>query len=64
MSPLLDIMSESPRVNYTFDPYYTDDLRLVVFLSEETVALDNIGWMGWETPPGPVSYMTRSRRNQ
>jgi hypothetical protein len=53
----------SPRINYTLDPYYTDGLRLVLFLSEKTVALDDIGWVDWARPPDPASYITRSRRN-
>lgn len=47
----------SPRHNYTLDPYYTDGLRLVLFLSENTVSLDQIGWVKWEMPPGPDLFM-------
>jgi hypothetical protein len=47
----------SPRTNYTLDPYYTDGLRLVLFLSEEFIALDHIGWVDWEIPPGPDAYL-------
>jgi hypothetical protein len=47
----------APRTNYTLDPYYTDGLRLVLFLSGEFIALDHIGWVDWETPPGPEAYL-------
>ena len=41
-----------PRYNYTDDPYYTDGLRLVLFLSETPVAYDEITWLDWEHPSG------------
>ena len=52
----------SPRTNYTLDPYYTDGLRLVLFLSEKLIALDHIGWVGWEIPPGPAAYLGEPAR--
>jgi hypothetical protein len=39
-----------PRRNYTLDPYYTDGLRLVIFLSRDSVSLGKIGWVKWEMP--------------
>lgn len=54
----------SPRQNYTLDPYYTDGLRLVVFISDTSIALDDIDWVDWETPPGPAGYMTTSGQKQ
>jgi hypothetical protein len=42
---------ESPRKNLTGDPYFTDGLRLVLFLSDEETDLDNIKILKWaETP--------------
>ncbi|MCA9422638.1 MAG: hypothetical protein KC592_16585, partial [Nitrospira sp.] len=44
-----------PRYNYTEDPYYTDGLRVVLFLSEAPVAYDEINWLDWEHPPGRLT---------
>src|SRR6516165_5011976 len=40
-----------PRPNLTGDPYYTDGLRAVIFLSNQTIPLGNIDRLAWETPP-------------
>lgn len=45
----------APRRNLTGDPYYTDGLRAVVFLSNETRPLGNIDRLPWETPGSAVS---------
>jgi hypothetical protein len=37
-----------PRVNLTGEPYLTDGLRLVLFLSEQQRALDQIDFLNWE----------------
>ena len=42
---------DAPRYNYTRDPYFTDGLRLVLFLDEQSVAFDEIEWLGWEPLP-------------
>jgi hypothetical protein len=42
---------EAPRETLTGDPYFTDGYRLVVFLSEDPVALDEVEDLGWDTPP-------------
>lgn len=42
---------EEPRYNYTNDPYYTDGLRLVLILAEDTVSLDQIESLEWAMPP-------------
>jgi hypothetical protein len=42
---------ESPRYNYTLDPYFTDGLRVVLFLTDTPVAYDEIKWLDWELPP-------------
>jgi LssY C-terminus len=42
-----------PRANLTGDPYYTDGLRAVVFLSNQITALDEIERLPWRDPPAP-----------
>ncbi len=41
---------EDPRRNFTRDPYFTDGLRLVVFLTREPTAEDEIDWIDWVWP--------------
>ena len=41
---------KEPRYNYTNDPYYTDGLRLVLFLTEDDITYDKIHWYDWEEP--------------
>ena len=43
--------TESPRYNYTKDPYYTDGLRVVILLAEEPLNYDQIENLGWARPP-------------
>jgi hypothetical protein len=45
--------ASAPRTNLTGDPYYTDGLRAVVFLSNETTSLGAIERLPWEVPPPP-----------
>jgi LssY C-terminus len=42
---------ESPRVNYTGDPYWTDGLRLVMWLSVEPISYQKVGSARWEPAP-------------
>jgi len=42
-----------PRVNLTGEPYLTDGLRLVLFLSEPRRTLDQIDFLDWEQPASP-----------
>jgi hypothetical protein len=42
---------ESPRYNYTLDPYVTDGLRVVLVLAGVPVAYNEIEWLDWERPP-------------
>ena len=42
-----------PRTNLTGDPYYTDGLRLVVFLSNQTTPLGETKRLLWESPEAP-----------
>jgi hypothetical protein len=43
----------APRTNLTGDPYYTDGLRAVVFLSNQTTPLQDIDRLPWEVPRAP-----------
>jgi hypothetical protein len=43
----------APRKNLTGDPYYTDGLRVVVFLSNDTKSLSEIERLPWELPLAP-----------
>jgi hypothetical protein len=46
-----------PRHNLTGDPYFTDGLRLVIFLSAEPVAAEQVRNLGWErTKQGPIEF--------
>lgn len=42
---------ESPRTNYTGDPYWTDGLRLVMWLSADPVNYHQVEALHWETAP-------------
>ena len=41
---------EAPKHNYTGDPYFTDGLRLVLWMSEEPITYQHVEGMAWETP--------------
>ncbi len=41
---------ESPRHNLTGDPYFTDGLRLVMWISSEPTDLQDIGYEDWVDP--------------
>ncbi len=41
---------ESPRRNLTGDPYFTDGLRLVMWISSDPVNLQDIGYEAWVDP--------------
>jgi LssY C-terminus len=45
--------ASAPRTNLTGDPYYTDGLRAVVFLSNQTTPLGAIERLRWEVPATP-----------
>ena len=45
------------RANLTGDPYYTDGLRAVVFLSNQTTPLGDIDRLPWEVPHAPGAEM-------
>jgi hypothetical protein len=40
----------APRTNLTGDPYFTDGLRLVLFLSDKKTLLEDVGRLPWATP--------------
>jgi hypothetical protein len=42
---------DAPRRNYTKDPYYTDGLRVVLFLGEDRYSLESVEMLPWEVPP-------------
>ena len=41
---------DATRRNYTNDPYYTDGLRAVLFLSKTRQPVDGIEFLDWERP--------------
>jgi hypothetical protein len=43
---------ESPRRNLTGDPYFTDGLRVVLWVSSQPVAFERFEFIRWEQPPG------------
>jgi hypothetical protein len=50
---------EEPRYNYTLDPYFTDGLRAVLFMSEDYVSPDDLELLRWESP---ASLVNRSEK--
>jgi len=42
---------ENPRVNYTGDPYWTDGLRLVMWLSLEPISYQKVQSARWAPAP-------------
>jgi hypothetical protein len=42
---------ESPRQNMTGDPYFTDGLRAVLWVSSQPVAFEKVEFIEWEVPP-------------
>jgi LssY-like putative type I secretion system component LssY len=45
--------ASAPRTNLTGDPYYTDGLRVVVFLSNQTNPLSETERLPWGLPSAP-----------
>jgi hypothetical protein len=41
-----------PRMNLSPDPYFTDGLRLVMWISGERVDLEDVEFLDWESPTG------------
>jgi hypothetical protein len=42
---------DAPRENYTGDEYFTDGLRLVVFLRSEETAIEEVRFLDWGVRP-------------
>jgi hypothetical protein len=42
---------DTPRANLTGDPYFTDGLRAVLWLSSQPVAFEKVNFLAWELPP-------------
>ena len=42
---------EEPRGNLTGDPYFTDGLRVVLWVTSQPTAFTDVGWIDWEAPP-------------
>jgi hypothetical protein len=42
---------DNPRANYTGDPYWTDGLRLVMWLSAQPVSYHQVETLPWEVLP-------------
>jgi hypothetical protein len=41
---------DAPRANLTGDPYFTDGLRLVLFISDKPMDVAEVDYMEWEEP--------------
>ncbi len=46
----------APRTNLTGDPYFTDGLRLIVFLSDQEKALTDVGRLPWASSYRPRQH--------
>jgi hypothetical protein len=46
--------ASAPRKNLTGDPYYTDGLRAIIFLSNQITPIGNIERLPWDTPQPPA----------
>jgi hypothetical protein len=42
---------QAPHRNYTGDPYFTDGLRVVMWMSDTPVTYQHVETVPWETPP-------------
>jgi hypothetical protein len=43
--------SSAPRANLTGDPYYTDGLRIVLFLGDQPISPGTVQKLPWDEPP-------------
>jgi hypothetical protein len=46
---------DAPRLNYTDDPYYTDGLRAVLVFGDDRYSLEELEFLNWEWPTGPLA---------
>jgi hypothetical protein len=42
---------QTPHHNLTGDPYFTDGLRAVLWVSSQPVAFEDLAFIEWEQPP-------------
>jgi hypothetical protein len=54
--------SSAPRLNLTGDPYYTDGLRAVIFLTNRPTPLENVEILQWGVPQAPHQEADRNTR--
>ena len=48
---------EHPRVNLTGDPYITDGMRLITFISSDPIPAEKVRNLGWaQTTLGPIEF--------
>ena len=47
---LLPVIIDAPRKNLTGDPYFTDGLRAILWVSSQPSAFSDVGWFDWEYP--------------
>jgi len=47
---------DSPQLNYTKDPYFTDGYRVVLFLGEKRVPLEELEYLPWRLPFGRNNF--------
>jgi hypothetical protein len=47
---------DAPRYNYTGDPYYTDGLRVVLFVSKTPRTYQDIEWLDWALLPSGLDH--------
>jgi hypothetical protein len=43
-------LRDAPRANLTGDPYFTDGLRLVLFLGDKPIDIAEVDYIEWEVP--------------
>lgn len=43
-------LSRRPGENLTADPYFTDSLRALMFISTKPVSADRVNFIRWKTP--------------
>jgi hypothetical protein len=52
--------ASAPRTNLTGDPYYTDGLRAVIFLSNQSIPLGTVERLPWNVPLSPREEARRT----
>jgi hypothetical protein len=49
--------ASAPRTNLTGDPYYTDGLRAVIFMSNQPTPIGQVERLPWNSPPQPLAQV-------